>query len=55
MLFSFFSFLAANGVGVWDAGAGTLALHVDSVTALLVGTGGHLATLGWWHRVSTKH
>ncbi len=22
MLFSFFSFLAANGIGVWDAGQG---------------------------------
>lgn len=52
MLFSFFSFLAANGIGVWDADAGTLTLHVDSVTALLVGIGGHLTTLGWWRRAS---
>ncbi len=42
MLFSFFSFLAANGVGMWDPGAGTLTLQVDSVTALIVGIGGHL-------------
>jgi hypothetical protein len=52
MLFSAFSFLAANGVGVWDTEAGTLTLQVDSVTALLVGVGGHLATLGWWRRAS---
>jgi len=52
MLFSFFSFLAANGIGVWDAGAGTLTLQVDSVVALLVGIGGHLATLGWWKKAS---
>jgi hypothetical protein len=52
MLFSFFSFLAANGIGVWDADAGTLTLHVDSVTALIVGISGHLATLGWWRRAS---
>ena len=48
MLFSVFSFLAANGIGVWDADVGTLTLQVDSVTAFLVGVGGHLATLGWW-------
>jgi hypothetical protein len=54
MLFSFFSFLAANGVGVWDAGAETLTLQVDSLTALLVGVGGHIATLGWWRRASRK-
>ena len=52
MLFSFFSFLAANGIGVWDADVGTLTLQVDSITALLVGIGGHLATLGWWRRAS---
>ena len=52
MLFSFFSFLAANGIGVWDDGAGTLTLQVDSVTALLFGIGGHVATLGWWRRAS---
>ena len=52
MLFSFFSFLAAKGIGVWDADAGTLTLQVDSVTALLVRVGGHLATLGWWRRAS---
>ena len=52
MLFSAFSFLAANGIGVWDADLGTLTLQVDSVTALLVGVGGHLATLGWWRRAS---
>jgi hypothetical protein len=51
-LFSAFSFLAANGIGVWDAEAGTLTLQVDSVTALLVGVGGHLATLGWWRRAN---
>lgn len=57
MLFSFFSFLAANGIGVWDDGAGTLTLQVDSVTALLVGLGGlggHLVTLGWWMRASSS-
>jgi len=54
MLFSFFSFLAANGIGVWDAGTGTLTLQVDSATALLVGIGGHLATLGWWRRASRR-
>jgi hypothetical protein len=48
MLFSFFSFLAATGIGIWDTEVGTLTLQVDSVTALLVGVGGHLATLGWW-------
>jgi hypothetical protein len=52
MLFSFFSFLAANGIGVWDAGTGSLTLQVDSVAALLVGVGGHLATLGWWRKAS---
>lgn len=52
MLFSAFSILAANGVGVWDGEARTLTLQVDSVTALLVGVGGHLATLGWWRRAS---
>ena len=52
MLFSFFSFLAANGIGVWDAEVGTLTLQVDSVTTLLVGVGGHLATLAWWRRAS---
>jgi hypothetical protein len=52
MLFSSFSFLAANGIGVWDAELGTLTLQVDSVAALLVGVGGHLATLGWWRRAS---
>jgi ABC-type proline/glycine betaine transport system permease subunit len=51
-LFSFFSFLAANGVGLWDTEAETLTLHVDSVVALVVGVGGHLATLGWWRRAS---
>ena len=54
MLFSFFSFLAANGIGIWDDGAGTLTLQVDSVTALFVGVGGHLATLGWWRRASSS-
>ena len=54
MLFSFFSFLAANGVGLWDAGAQTLTLQVDSLTALIIGVGGHLATLGWWRRASTE-
>lgn len=48
MLFSFFAFLAANGVGVWDAGAETLTLQVDWVTTLIIGVGGHLATPGWW-------
>jgi hypothetical protein len=52
MLFSFFSFLAANGIGVWDAGAGTLTLQVDSLIALVLGVGGHLATLGWWRKAS---
>lgn len=52
MLISFFSFLAANVIGVWDADVGTLTLQVDSVTALLVGIGGHLAMLGWWRRAS---
>jgi hypothetical protein len=52
MLFSFFSFLAANGLGVWDAESGTLNLQVDNLLALLVGIGGHLATLGWWRRAS---
>jgi len=52
MLFSFFSFSAANGIGVWDPDLGTLTLQVDSVIALLVGIGGHLATLGWWRRAS---
>lgn len=52
MLFSAFSFLAASGVGVWDAELGTLTLQVDSVAALLVGIGGHLATLGWWRWAS---
>ncbi len=52
MLFSAFSFLAANGAGLWDADAGTLTLQVDSVTALIIGIGGHLATLGWWRRAS---
>lgn len=52
MLFSFFSLLAANGIGVWDADLGTLTLQVDSVVALLVGIGGHLATLGWWRWAS---
>jgi len=55
MLFSFFSFLAANGIGVWDADLGTLTLQVDSVTALLVGVSGHLVTLGWWRRASREH
>ena len=55
MLFSAFSFLAANGIGVWDAGAGTLTLQVDSLTALIVGVGGHLATLWWWRRASREH
>jgi hypothetical protein len=45
MLFSFFSFLAANGKGVRDAEVGTLTLQVDSVAAILVWIGGHLATL----------
>ncbi len=52
MLFSAFSFLAANGVGIWDPDAGTITLQVDSVTALLVGVGGHLATLGWWRKAN---
>lgn len=54
MLFSIFSFLAANGVGVWDAEAGTLTLQVDSLTALIVGIGGHIATLGWWRWASRR-
>jgi hypothetical protein len=54
MLFSFFSFLAANGLGVWDADMGTLTLQVDNLTALLTGIGGHLATLGWWRRANTE-
>ena len=36
MLFSFFSFLAANGIGVWDADLGTFTVQVDSVTAGIV-------------------
>ena len=52
MLFSFSSFLAANGIGVWDAEVDTLTLQVDSVSALLGGVGGHLAKLGWWRRAS---
>jgi hypothetical protein len=52
MLFSFFSFLAANGIGVWDADVGTLTLQVDSVVALVVGIGGHLVTLGWWRKAN---
>jgi hypothetical protein len=54
MLFSFFSSLAASGIGVWDAEAGTLTVQVDSVTALLVGVGGHLATLSWWRWANTE-
>ena len=54
MLFSFFSFLAANGAGIWDSDTGTLTLHVENVTALAVGIGGHLATLGWWRRANRE-
>ena len=54
MLFSFFSFLAANGIGVWDANVGTLTLQVDNIVALVVGIGGHLVTLGWWKMASQR-
>jgi hypothetical protein len=54
VLFSFFSFLAANGLGVWDADVATLTLQVDSLTALILGVAGHLATLGWWRWASTE-
>ena len=53
MPYSFFSILAANGIAVWDAWEGTMTLQVDSVVALVVGLGGHLATLGWWRRASS--
>jgi len=54
VLFSFFSFLAANGLGVWDAESGTLTVQVENLSALLTGIGGHLTTLGWWRRANSE-
>jgi hypothetical protein len=53
-LYAFFSAMASQGVGVFDAEAGTLTLSIDSLAVLAVGVVGFLGTFAWWAKRNAR-